>query len=279
VDSVILEMATFKNVSAREDAEAFLQILESAGGVFVPEKINDKSACDPVGFDTFLQGWVRGSLLSLERRQPYEVSIVFTNPEKVFEEMFRVPPDKFGLRGVAGARHFFLAVDAEYFNPSERVNELLEIGNQMYELLSPCCGFLSLPWMPRPKGSALPERGLPGWGWATWLGPEYKEFLALPSLEDVRVRVLRDGGRLICLPLPAEPDRPDPICLAAYWRLVRHIDPRLLQPDAREALAEAARAADRASLLEGPMGFLAQTRDALVPQFRFRETPTRPSPD
>ena len=87
MDSVILEMATFKSLSTGEDARAFLGILESAGGIFIPEQINDRDRCAQGSVDNFVQSWLHGPLVSLDRRRLFEVSVVFTNPERVFAHL------------------------------------------------------------------------------------------------------------------------------------------------------------------------------------------------
>ncbi len=124
----------------------------------------------------------------------------------------------------------------------------------MYEFLSPYYGFIRLPWMPSLFGVPMPDRGLPGWGWATWLGPEYDEIIEITPSELVGVRLMPDGGRLILLPYPEYPasDAPDSRCLQAYRWVPERIDPQ----------------AFHARPLADLSGYTEQ-RASKVPRFRF----------
>jgi hypothetical protein len=95
-----------------------------------------------------------------------------------------------------------------------------------------------------------------------------------------RVTELLQGGSQMyaLMSVPNDPYVPDSMCLAAFWRVVSHIDPRLFQPEARGILAVAAQAGDSTHSPEGSPISRPTTRGTLVPQFRFREGPGRPVP-
>ncbi len=200
-----------------KNVHRFLEILEKANGIYVPEVIGDRERYKPGDLGQAERKLMRQGPfvgLLLKRKTPIELNIVLTLVQEEF--VTRVP------------HNIFVSIDGHYFDSSERLRELVNLGNSLYEYFSPSYGFITLPWMPA-LAVAQPSRGLTGWGWATWLGPEYEPIIRLPVLTDVAVNSTLDGGRLFLLPYPKDATTPDPRCLRAYEEIRRHVDPRVFQ--------------------------------------------------
>jgi hypothetical protein len=211
-DHVRLVMATYKPLAAQAHAFDLLSVFEQAGGIYLPEYVGCKWRYGPHQWQRIAKHWTAGEL-RLTRRRPVEVEV---------HVVIWPPGCQLTLLGVS--------IDTTYFDPPSRLDEVIGLGNALYGLLLPYAGYVELPWMPRMKAIAQPQWGLPGWGWASWLGPEYEPIIELPAIDGVSVHAMADGGRLFVLPFPRDTRVPDAACIGAHEAVLAHADPLAFQP-------------------------------------------------
>ncbi len=256
---VMLQMASFKPVDPPETARLLLGILEESGGIYVPEIIGDETKYRPGQPQQGTQHWTRDGglgVLLLQRKQPCEVAIILNLNEQQFLSLM--------------PHSLFVSIDISHFITAQRLDELLHIGNRMYDVLSPCYGFIELPWMPDLAVTFMPERGLPGWGWATWLGPEYERLVQFPQAVRIRMQSMPDSGRLILLPYPADPRSPDPSCLCAHEHVMQHVDPLVFQPPPAPIIVASRDPVERQMQRIERLSRPVVKEGVRLPQFRFR---------
>jgi hypothetical protein len=167
--------------------------------------------------------------------------------------------------------HLFMTLDNAFFGARGFLSETVQFASQVYRLLSPCYGFITLAWMPPLGVVTQPSRGLPGWGWATWLGPEYNELVPLKSSTGLTVEEMPDGGRLYICARPDDVGKPDARTLAVYARVANSIEPDLFQPAMPEV--------QTVSLNDTPQAIVApilqgaqlgeRNKPVRIPKFRF----------
>lgn len=258
---VTLAMVTFKPIGSPDHARRFLGVLERAGGIYIPDFLgDDRTSYAQHNLRQLDSAWASGVPVSLGRENP----VVVTLTQVVQRGDTKTNPPSY----------CHLTVDMSHFATKGELEELLGLGNDLYDFFSPCYGFVRLSWMPELQATALPVRGLPGWGWATWLGPEYDDLVRLRPSHDLAVQPMPDGGRLFLLPYPEQPAVADSHCLEAHRRVILDIDHRLFQQRVQESLAAPE------GRLAGELGELSRERrtsggeaaGVLVPRFRFRES-------
>lgn len=242
---VTLSMAGYKPLWEPEHGRAFLEILQRAGQVYVPEiGEGPRTKYRPIDPDTLVRAWSRETSIVFRRRRPFEVDTYVTIDLRDREE--GVPPRSWATTD------FSTYVDAAYFSTPAQLDELLGLGSALYDFFSPYYGFIVLPWMRKLASVIFPDQGIPGLGWATWLGPEYDDLVQFPPLEGVSVQPMANGGRLIVLPRPRRVEEPDEAVQRALDSLLSHIDPLVFQAERPDPFA--------------PM----PKRAVRVPKFRFK---------
>jgi hypothetical protein len=232
-----VDFVSFKYLGSDETARKLAAALEHAGGIFVPEIIDDMVPYTP---EQLRRSWRRRPVHLLRRRQPSAVEIVvLSDPDRLVRTTIGRSASQRGLHDVPVLpSHLSVVVDETHLSSVNHIEELIRLGEHIYELASPCYGFLTLPWLPRLHDVASPERGLPGWGWATWLGPEYDEILPIPANRAIEVTRKPDGGRLIRLPFPNDLARGDPASLLVYRQLVENLNSRVFQAKVRKQMSQ-----------------------------------------
>lgn len=258
---VIFSMISFRPLEIPADPRRLLNLLVEAGGVYAPEIIGDHERYRHGDVPQLERNWIEeGSFAGFlfKRKRPIEVNIVLTF---VSEDLRR-----------QGPHDIFVSIDGAYFDSMKRLAELVDLGNTVYDLLLPCYGFIELPWMPTLKASTIPDRGFPGWGWATWLGPEYDTIIRFPPLVDVNVNSTSDGGRLIQLPYPESFAAPDPQCMEAHAEICHYIDDRVFQtPITGDSVDPHSMSLSSDERTNGATGQDVPKREVLLPKFRFRD--------
>jgi len=260
--NAVLSMLTFRDLSAPSDRARFFTIVD-ATSLFRPNLIEDERGRRTQYRGTVDQQtavWNHGAQLTLVREDRAEVRVFINVADEV-------------MRKLTGSL-LYLTAEPSLFQETTRLLELVELGKQLYSLLQPCYGFVSLPGFPPLFGTALPMRGLPGWGWATWLGPEYRELVRLSPRHGVSVTHLRDGGKLYLLPLPSDVRRLDPAGTAAYNYILENVDPQLFQMHPPDLVPETDDALQRELVGRYIAVDIARRKAGIVkvPKFRFRDT-------
>lgn len=254
-------MATFKSIEAPENASRFLEILEGAGGIYVPEFVGETTRYVPGQFQHVKSIWTKEFGVELARRIPLEVTIIVG-----------VSPGRL-RRAIPNS--LLATVDVVHFNSPDRLRELVALGKKIYDFFSPCYGFVELPWLPSLGAVFRPDLGLPGWGWATWLGPEYDDLVKLSSVEGLLTESMPDGGRLIVCGWPSDVSIPDAFCRQTYENVVRQLDPELFQPQAA-SVHHITRSGSTQDLFTDVINHVLkaqhpETRRPNLPKFRYRD--------
>jgi hypothetical protein len=234
-------MTGYKPVGSVEHGRRFLNILHEAGGVYVPEYVG-RTRYTTDTLEKPLRSWTKQALLTLRRRRPRHVDVIVT----VDMERAAWPNQPAPTRPWAST-DISITVESSHFQSEAHLNEFVALGDQLYDFLSPYHGFVMLQWMPGLFGVPMPDAGLPGWGWTTWLGPEYDGLVNITPSSLITVRMMPDGGRVIQLPYPtdASAQQPDPVCLEAYRHVLQQIDPTLFQSRPRPDLSAVRQRATR----------------------------------
>lgn len=257
---VTLAMSTFKPIRTPENASRFLEILGEVGGIYVPEFVGEASRYEPGRFQPLQSAWVEKRGLQLRRRHPLEVEIIIG-----------VTPER--QRGVV-PNNLLVSIDARHFTSVDRLRELVVLGKKIYNFLSPCYGFVQLPWLPELAAVFRPDLGLPGWGWVTWLGPEYDELVRLAPVDGLDTESMPDGGRLFVCGWPNDASVLDEYCRQTHENVVRRLDPDLLQT--RSARGRHVTRGSKEELFTGVAlhilrGEVSETRSPKLPQYRYRD--------
>lgn len=216
---VSLHMITFRPIHERENAPGFFAILESSGEIYVPEFIEPNGKIRYVAgeYESLSQFWTPLGF-GIQRRHPFEVvGYLSISPEEVRKS---VP------------NSFYLSIQKSYFSSSASLMEVVNLGSRLYHFLRPCYGFIILPWQDELRAARRPDLGLPGIGWATWLGPEYADSMSLPGVGNLTpaIRRMDDGGCLVICGWPNKADTQDSSIDAICQQVMRRIDPAVLQP-------------------------------------------------
>ena len=212
-----LDMIGFKPIDTPEFRERFLSVLDRFEDVFSPETVEyGRRRIRKVPYREFKllagkEGWALG--ITFHRTHPLKITgFVDVVPREASHDT----PNRIGLYMRSRAAHH------------GHLARLVDFGSALYELMSACCGFITLPWLDNVRG-VDPLQGLPGLGWATWLGPEYAQFVPPPSGAGLHVENLPDGGLFIHCGFPDDIMHPDPRVVNAYELLLSQVDSRLLQ--------------------------------------------------
>jgi hypothetical protein len=234
---VALDLVTFRPIEHPANAAHFFRVLESRGGVFVPQFIelrrNRRTHRLPYqkgNSETWSRCWAVGGF-TLRREAPTDVLASLA----IWPDRAKNP----------AANSFVMYLPVEHFSTSRVLSELVELGNDLCEVLSPCYGSITLPSLPKLRVVRDPDRGLPGLGWATWLGPEYEEIVNLQPTNGIEVKRLSGGERLILCAWPQEVVDPGERVRKVLESAERQLPDGILQPE--------------------------KGRAKLVPTFRFRE--------
>ena len=257
---VSFHLVSFRLIWTREYAEKFLSVIKTTTGIFVPDRMErggsekEFSVSAP---SALFRAWKGRGVVQLSRSRPYKVLLSMDLADDTTVEVL--------------PNHLFATVDTAYFGSGESLSEMVQFGSQLYRLFSPCYCFITLPWMPSLGAVTRPFSGLPGWGWATWLGPEYNELVVLESSGGLFVEDMPDGGKLYLCAWPKDVSRPDAQILAAYTQVVNSIEPDLFQPAMPEVHTVSLKDTPRAIVdpIIRPENPTERTKPARTPKFRF----------
>ncbi len=75
---ISLSMAGYKPINGAEHARRFFQILERAGGIYIPEYMGARTRYVPYQFDRLTRDWMERGFVLLKRRRPVSVKTVMT---------------------------------------------------------------------------------------------------------------------------------------------------------------------------------------------------------
>jgi hypothetical protein len=217
-DHFSLSLVTFKPIDSAGVGLEFFRTLETANAVFTPEAIDAegmRSATYPLSDSQKARFWERSNL-AMKREAPFRSYAILSIAKDDLRK--------------AGGSFFSLHTDISYFSPSTKLGEAVDLGNGLYKVLEPCYGYIHLPWMPGLTGVAYPTKGLPGWGWATWLGPEYGELVRVPMIEGLTTVSMFDNGRLFLLPRPDDVRVPNAKCISIHSKIVQSLPSEIFQP-------------------------------------------------
>jgi hypothetical protein len=222
---VSFNLVTFKPLDVDAIAEPFVRALLDAGDIYVPERYEAprrrQPRFEPEKLKPWSQFWSGDSMNRVflgRRRRQAEMTVVF---------------------GIAGKTptplpsNLSIYVDASYYDPPGRILSFVGLGTKFYDLLSPYYAHLQIPHMPIVGPTGIPDLGFPGFGWATWLGPEYEPLIQIPPADTVSIVELADGGRLVTLCLPERISLPDVRCLQGHHHVMSHAAEDILQPRVR----------------------------------------------
>ncbi len=215
---VVLDMTSFRPLTDRGNAKSFFEILEAGDELFVPEYVKkDRRLKYQRGhFERLANIWEPVGFV-LERSRPQRVTtIVSILPE--------------ATREAGSPNGFMLSIPASSFVSPHLLDKLLRLGDELYGFFSPIYGFIRLPWLSKIGAAAQPQWGLPGFGWATWLGPEYNDLIEVPLLSELTITRKPDGGRLLLCGRPENVAEEDASVMRAFEHVLRHVDPSVIQP-------------------------------------------------
>lgn len=224
---VTLDMVTFQPLAQRQKAESFFKIMDEADGNFSPE---------------IVEGIVNGKLRRIKHRigdyelvreiwQPTGFSLL-RRKRIEYTGSLTLWPDK--VRATVPPNSLILWIPASGFD-SGGLKDLVGLGNRLYDFFAPCYGFIRLPWLPKLHVVWDPRRGIPGWGWVSWLGPEYADLVAVPVAEGISVEQMPDGGRVLICGWPKTVQNVDSEVLSANEHVLRHVDRQVLQQEDSDA--------------------------------------------
>lgn len=263
---VLLDMTSFRPLTACEDARPFFEILENSGGIYVPEFIEQrrKARYQPGNYEWLADFWGPTGF-RLERKQPVHVTTLLTIVPEVARE-------------AGSTNDLAMWIPASCLASSDSLAKLVSLGERLYDFFCPTYGFIALPWLAVRGAGMQPQWGLPGFDWATWLGPEYGDLVSIPVTEDLIVKRMADEGRLFLCGSPRNATEEDASVVRAYEHVLRHVDPNVIQApraNAFENLPGAERTKGRGKrydfLAEIAKRVCTPERTLRLPKFRYLE--------